>query len=249
MTLESMPELIAPILSFLDPNDLINYATVSKSWQLAVERCTFRKIHLKSTELDRFEDIFVVRHRRAALAVLSYDIILPTYSIHQCARFETKEDKRLNNEALMESLHRIFSLLHSWYEQELMADDNTTPAFRETRSITFKLNAYSPMDVDRRKNVDVEEERHQSTLAGGRADLFEHRYEHSYLRVPEVAELPELLRVTAFHAEELCYNRRIEGSSLAEIANKLPNSEEIVWAVNDDEKRYPEIRQQHRQGK
>lgn len=249
MTLEFLPELIALILSFLDPEDLINCATVSKSWQLAVERCTFRTIHLKSTELDRFRDIFVFGHRRAALAVLNYYIILPTYSVHQCAKFETKKDKRLNNEALMEGLRRVFSLLHSWQGQELTAQDNTLPAFKETRSITFKLNAYSPIDVGWREDVYIQEQRYQSTSLGGRPDLLEHRYEHSYLRALEVAELPELLRVTSFHAVELCHDRRIEGSSLANIAEKLPNLEEIVWAVNDDEKRYPGIRRQHRHGK
>lgn len=243
MAFEPSPELIALILIFLDLDELKNYVTVSKSWQYAVERCTFRTIHLKSTDLDLFRDIFV-DHRRAALADLSYDVILPTYSDHQCARFETDEDKRYNNEALTEAIHRLFSILHSW-NQEIAHGTRTS---KQTRSISFKLNAYSPMDVDHRENVDVEDQRFQAQLAGGRKDLFDHRYEHSFLRVLKLAELPELLQVTSFYAEELCYNRRIEGSSLAGIAGKLPNLETIVWAVNDDEKGYPDIRRQHRYG-
>lgn len=217
--------------------------TVSKSWRYAVERWTFRIIHLKSTDLDVFKDIFV-GHRRAALKDLSYDVILPMYSDHRCARFETEEDKRYNNEALTEAIHGLFSILRSW-NQEIAHDTRTS---KQSQSISFKLNAYSPMDVDHRENVDVEDQRFQTQLAGGRKDLFEHRYEHSFLRVLRLAELPELLQVTSFYAEELCYNRRIEGSSLAGIAEKFPNLQTIVWAVNDDEKKYPDIRRQHRYG-
>ena len=133
MTFEPSPELIVLILSFLDLDELINHVTVSKSWQYSVDRCTFPTIHLKSTDLDRFRDIFV-GHRRAALADLSYDVILPTYSDHQCAKFETDEDKRHNNEALTEALHGLFSILHSW-NQEIAHGTRTS---RQTRSIFFQ---------------------------------------------------------------------------------------------------------------
>ena len=111
MAFEPPPELIALILSFLAPDELINYVTVSRSWQYAVERRTFRRIKLKSTDLEFFRNTFV-GHRRAALADLSYDVILPTYSDHQCARFETEEDKRSNNEALTEAIHGLFFVMH-----------------------------------------------------------------------------------------------------------------------------------------
>ena len=104
------------------------------------------------------------------------------------------------------------------------------------------------MDVDHRETVDVEDQVFHAQLAGGRKDLFEHRYEHPFLRVLKLAELPELPQVTGFYAEELCYNRRIEDSSLAGVAERFPHLETIVWAVNDNEKRYPEIRRQHRYG-
>ena len=209
----------------------------------AVERCTFRRIKLKSTDLEFFRNTFV-GHRRAALADLSYDVILPTYSDHQCARFETEEDKRSNNEALTEAIHGLFFVMHSWHEER---DDKMT-APTQTRPFSFTLNAYSPMDVDHRQNVDIQEQRFQAQLAGGRNDLFEHRYEHSFLRVLKLAELCQLSQITSFYADKLWYTRRIEGSSLAGIAAKLPNLERISWAVNDDEKRYPVIRQQHRYG-
>ena len=243
MAFEPSPELIALTLSFLDREELVKYVTISRSWQYAVERWTFQTIHLKSTDLDVFRDI-VVGHRRATLADLSYDVILPTYSDHRCARFETEEDKRDNNEALTEAIHGIFSILHSWNQGTAHGKGIS----KQTRSISFKLNAYSPMDVDHRENVDVEDQRFQAQLAGGRKDLFEHRYEHSFLRVLRLAELPVLLQVTSFYAEELCYSRRIEGASLAGIAAKSPNLERIVWAVNDNEKRYPDVRRLHRYG-
>lgn len=62
----------------------------------------------------QYASVFSQGHRRLALAQLHYDAILPSYSDHQCARFETDRDKRLNNEALTAAIHELFSLLYSW---------------------------------------------------------------------------------------------------------------------------------------
>lgn len=220
------PELIAMVVSHLSPYPLTQYVTISRQCQYEIERGTFRKILLKSTDLQSFSDIFI-GHRRAALRELTYDAILPTYSGRQRSRRERTKDQQLNSEALTEAVHGLFSVLHSWNG----AGNHGTAVDERGPSITFRLQAYSLMDLDKRNTVNFLEQA---------SDV-----DNIILRVNE---LPEVTQISDFRTEVLCWARRIEGSSLAGIAAKLPNLERISWVVNDDEKRYPALRQQHRFG-
>lgn len=244
-------ELLNIIASFSSSNDLPRLSTISRAWQSAVERRTMRSIQLKSTDLQHFSNIFVHQNRRAALVELSYNAILPAYSDHQCARFETDGDKQQNNQALTDAIRSLLSLLHSWDDRAAGLSDSDMASHSRPAAagrISWTLNAYSPTDVDHRENVDVQAQRFQAQLAGGRKDLFEHRYERSFLRMFNCEELPVVSRIGAFRADEMWYRRRIEGRSLAGIAAKLPNLETVVWTVNDDEKRDVVARQMHRFG-
>lgn len=88
-----------------------------------------------------------------------------------------------------------------------------------------------------RECVDVAEQREDAILAGGRKDLFEYRYEHSFLRLLRADELPPISRISTFeNAKDLCFQRWIEGASPAGIGPKMPNLERVVWFVHDDER-------------
>lgn len=245
-------ELLDRIASFSSSNDLPQLSTISRAWQSVVERRTMRAIQLKSTDLQDFSNVFIHQNRRAALVDLSYNVILPAYNDHQCARFETDRDKQRNNQALTDAIHALLFLLHSWDEEAVgLSGDEMTSYSRPAVAgrISWTLDAYSPTDVHHRQDVNVDAQRFEAQLAGGRKDLFEHRYERSFLRMLNCEGLPAVSRIGGFHVEELCHRRRIEGASLAGIAAKLPNLETIVWAVNDDEKRDALVRQVHRFGK
>lgn len=106
---------------------------------------------------------------------------------------------------------------------------------------------YSLSDPPYREGVDLHEQRRDAEMAGGRKDLFERRYEHSFLRLLRADELPPISRISTFeNAMDLCFERRIEGASLAGIGAKMPNLESVVWFINDDEKKFPEVRRMHR---
>jgi hypothetical protein len=125
--------LLEEIISLLDPSErrLSSYYTVSMQLRFAVERHTFRYIELKSTDLERFEEIFWDHRRREALARIDYKIILPSYS-----------DKDLNDEAFIEAVHAIFRILHSW-EQSHRA---TILNWIRGCPIKLDLSVYSPTD-------------------------------------------------------------------------------------------------------
>jgi hypothetical protein len=60
-------------------------ASVSRHWQLAIERLTFRDIESKSTNLDSFGTIVVGRHHRTFLQKFQFYVVLPKYSDEACA--------------------------------------------------------------------------------------------------------------------------------------------------------------------
>lgn len=241
-------ELFDIIASFSRTSDLPRLSTVSRAWQSTVERFTMREIHIKSTDLQDFSNVFVHPNRRAALINLSYDVVLPAYSERQCARFETGQDKQRNNETLTDAVHSLFSLLHSWDKKARIQSDGTLGYERAEAAgrILLTLDAHSPLDPDRREHVDVRAQRLETLLPNGRKDLFEHRYERSFLRILRCEELSAVPRIRGFEVKKLCHRRRIEGASLAGVAAKLPNLDTIVWAINDDEKFHEAVRQQNR---
>ncbi|KAH8911772.1 hypothetical protein BR93DRAFT_932897 [Coniochaeta sp. PMI_546] len=111
-------------------------ATISRTWQMAFERQTFKRIRLKSTELESFEQI-VTGHRRHFLENLDYSIVLPTYSDGARGLFERGPDRLTNDEAFTAAIHGLFRILQTWNER----DDGT---------IQFRIEAvYSPADESR----------------------------------------------------------------------------------------------------
>lgn len=244
-------ELFDIIASFSRTSDLPRLSTVSQAWQSIVERYTMREIHIKSTDLQHFSNVFIHPNRRAALMNLSYDVVLPAYSERQCARFETGQEKQRNNEFLTDAIHSLFSLLHSWDKRARIQSNGTLSYERAEAAgrISLTLDAHSPVDVDRREHVNVIAQRLETLMPNGRKDLFEHRYERSFLRILRCDELSAVSRIRGFEVTKLCHRRRIEGASLAGVAAKLPNLETIVWAINDDEKFYEAVRRQNRFGK
>ena len=246
---QSPVELLDLIASFSNSDDLPQLSTISRTWQSVIERRTMRAIDLQSTDLEDFSNIFVHHSRQAALVNLSYNVILPAYSDYQCARFETDDDQQQNNEVLTDAVHALFSLLHSWDEEAARLAETEISSRSRPRRMLWTLNAYSPADVDHREGADVEMQRFYAEQYRGRQDIFEHRYERSFLRIFNYEGLPAVSRISRFHVKQLCDQRRIEGATLVRIAAKLPNLETIVWAVNDNEKHNPLVRQNHRFGK
>lgn len=113
-------------------------ATVSRRWQAAIERQTFRHIYLKSTDLDAFETI-VRGDRRHFLHCIQYVIVLPNYNEEACARFERAPDRLANDKAFTFALHGLFRTLSSW--------DNGGNRMESNYSVQLDiLDAHSPMD-------------------------------------------------------------------------------------------------------
>ena len=151
-------EIISLVASYLqrwEHNDSANisergrallpaYATISRSWQYAIERQTFREIAIKSTELVDLSHI-VVNHRRKSLRRLELIVILPTYTDKACAKFETNEDTQSNNQVFTKAIQNLLALLRSWHD-EFQTTENDGGALIQQSLRLYIGDCYSPKD-------------------------------------------------------------------------------------------------------
>lgn len=224
-----------------EPSKLPPYATISRKWQYAIERLTFPEIWLKSTEMDYFSETMLA-HRRRSLAVLQYEIVLPTYGEARCAKFETDDEKRLNNECFTDAIHALFRVMKSWEGTE------GPETLHHTQAICLNLYApYSPMDGIRRGPEKYKKDKWSSGI-GERDDLWEHRYEHSVLRLSNSRDLPSLSSISELYGN-LHYVRSIEPRSIVEILAKLDNLKSVRVTLKENEKKDRQMQQDDRKGK
>ncbi|KAI4196584.1 MAG: hypothetical protein LQ350_006456 [Teloschistes chrysophthalmus] len=192
------------------------------------------KLVLFGTDLSHFAQI-LTGHRKRLLSHLAYDVNLPTYDDKACARFETEQDKETNSRAFTYAIHALYQTLKS-----LEGRGTGT----ECRALTLGIrDIYAPMDSHHRENYEEHKEQCESWQ---RDDLWQHRYEHSFLRLLEHPELPSLSSPSSFTM--FCPTRNIEPKSGLLLATKLSNVRSITLNLSDDEKKYPHIRQQSRYG-
>ncbi|KAL1650885.1 hypothetical protein SLS58_001004 [Diplodia intermedia] len=156
------PELIALIVSFLNEDDnddddkkntttnLAAYAPISRQYQVAVEHLTFRRLRVQSGaehELALFAERLRPRHRRAALAELAFEVLLPAYSADRSAKFERRREREANNAAFSAAVAALFGVLRGWEEED---DDDG----KAGRGIALHLGAYAVADVERPRALD-----------------------------------------------------------------------------------------------
>ena len=250
-------EIISLIASYLprwEHNDRANisergrallpaFATISRSWQHAIEYQTFREMTIKSNELVEFSHI-VVNHRRNLLRRLEINVILPTYTERACAKFEIYEDTQLNNLAFTKAIKDLLVLLRSWHDEcRPTSNDNEASPQRSLRLCIG--DCYSLMDCRYRGWEKYQEDRRESEL-GRRHDLFQHRYESSLLQLDSIEGIREIPQISSFHRSP--GSRNIEPRSLAIIASRFPNLVSFRWRLQDNQKRDPRLSQQTRFG-
>ncbi|KAK7949766.1 hypothetical protein PG988_016405 [Apiospora saccharicola] len=108
---------IAGYLSRIHEGKLIrpSLATLSGSWQYAIEALPFQSLQLTSDHLEVFVAALANgRTRRRFLRSLCLDIILPRYSDEDCARYETADDRAGNNHVFSHHLSALLQELSQW---------------------------------------------------------------------------------------------------------------------------------------
>ncbi|KAK7418691.1 hypothetical protein QQZ08_011127 [Neonectria magnoliae] len=214
-------------------------ATISRPWQQAIEKQTFRKLRLRSTDLDRFETT-VTGSRRRFLSAICFVIILPSYPAEARGRFEREADRRANDEAFTDAVNGLFRILRSWDKDRTGRDTEY--------SIQLDIEAvYSPVDdfhndcrgTPRRiERLDAIEIANEDIVR--RRDLQDRRFQYSYIQLLRPAELPVVPAISSFNTSVM--KRTLAHRTAVDIAAKLPNLRSGNFFMVDTEQRYPGLR-------
>lgn len=189
-------------------------ATLSRSWQHAIEPFTFKVLHITSDELEDFYPAFAVHQtRRCFLQDLHLDIVLPRYSREDCAKYETAGDRAANNDVFSHHISALLQELSQW------------PAGGR---LNLVIGMYSPMDGVHRVPDEFDPGQYEVTL-GRRQDLLSKRYAYSYIRC--TGTIPIVPCVTSFYVHS--GPRFLDPGSLVALTASFPNLERINWRYED----------------
>ncbi|ORY64856.1 uncharacterized protein BCR38DRAFT_185748 [Pseudomassariella vexata] len=113
-------------------------AAVSRKFQRAVERLTFRALDTKPADLDDLERILTPSRQRF-LKHMSFELSVPSYPPRIGSDdYGTDRARRANEEAATAMVRRLFRIMSSWSPQS--SDEDSTP------SVHFRLSGTSPTD-------------------------------------------------------------------------------------------------------
>ena len=239
---------------------LAPYAGISRSWQHAIERLTFEEVHIQSSELDDFARIMSPRrsqvpyhrnNRRAYLKELHFFITFPEEGgrrIENYWAFESEEEQQATSESFTRMMKALFQMLRLWYDDH---DDHDAAHLPPTFRLTLESCHGSKNFTIFKDHNRVDVENHTYIELPAQRGLLERRYRHSMLRLlgdPNLDGLVDVPQVTFFDSYVGSGAREFEPKSLARLASKCPNSEDIAFWLSDNEKKCVARRQSVRYG-
>ena len=195
------------------------YSTLSRPWKEAIELVTFNNLRLKSNELGLFRAI-MTGNRRRFLSNLSYEILLPEYSEEACGRVESDDEKRVNDESFTQGIRNLFSILKVWESEGVQTALRLELPF---------MAAFSPTDLrlDNKSQLRLE-----ITMRKRKKDIFERRFEQSFLRLLEPGQLPNLANLQRLSIRGNS-PRKLAPSIGPDLAGLLFNLRDISWEFGD----------------
>ena len=202
--------------SYSSSNALAPYATISRRWQRAVERHTFRTLYLSS---ERLEDLATIvgahEHRQAHVRVITLHVALAAYDRRQGKDKESEEDGSRATRVFTSTIQEFFQILSPWNDGGERED-----ATRGIHGIHLELLVESPSDESRGSRS--RRSRSPPTTRRARASV-------AHLEVPR-RDLPRVSMVTAL----TCSGRHIETSSMLLLVSKLPNLQVLDTEIEHD---------------
>ncbi|KAK1622470.1 hypothetical protein BDP81DRAFT_455275 [Colletotrichum phormii] len=247
--METLPQdLIDDIVSYLLPQQQVKaiqpydvrvrpispvapLATVSRRLQAAVERATFRSLKITSDEFPKFIEILTPA-RRYHLASLIVTITLPPYDEAASHRAESPEERLINDKCYSNGIKSLFDILRRWEDED--------PETIGYRLALFINHPESPSDTPwPTKYVPWGE------MYPEEDGIYEGRFLHSFIELRESQLLPNLERVkqlVMMQQEERYGHRNTYPKVPIILASKMPNLERFKLFMNDDEKRFEELR-------
>ncbi|KAF7510843.1 hypothetical protein GJ744_005943 [Endocarpon pusillum] len=214
------------------PSRFPPYATLCRHWKEAVELITFHSLRIKSDELVHFQAI-VTGNRCKYLTHLNYRILLPEYSEEACGRVESDDEKWLNDEAFTRGIYNLFSVLKLW------ENEGVQTALRLELPYS---NAFSPTDLrlDNKSQLKLE-----VAMRKRSKDIFERRFERSFLRLLQPGLLPRLRNLQYLNIRGNS-SRKLAPSIGPDLAASLLNLKDISWEFGDCDSQPASVRSDNR---
>ncbi|KAF1937389.1 hypothetical protein EJ02DRAFT_437906 [Clathrospora elynae] len=188
------------------PSQFPRLAILNRLWKEAVETITFRHLGIKSDDLDTLQSI-VTGNRRKYLAKISYTVLLPEYSYEACARVESRDEQRLNDEAFTKGIYDLFAALKTW------EDDAVSPT-------DYRISGPKWGEL----SYDI--------AIGKRIDILYHRWEKSRLHFLKPDMLPVLSNVQHLNIDGDS-SRELVPRIAPDLAMSLPNLRNVEWVFQD----------------
>ncbi|KAI8302348.1 hypothetical protein K4K61_007996 [Colletotrichum sp. SAR11_59] len=164
-------------------------ASVSERFRQAVERLTFHELHIKTSELNKFDEILsgAGSYRRRFLTRLNVVVVLPEYGDHKVPTYEFAADRYANNCAATRGMHQLLYVLSGW-ESDLRLE--------------LTLEAQSPSDSGALTSKQCYQ-RWKEIEQGTRHGLGHQRYEYSMTEIFDVDKMPFVpcVRTIHFHGQ------------------------------------------------
>lgn len=214
------PELAAKIAKYLPKEHEGKkirpaLATLSRSWQYAIEQLTFKTLFIKSYDLEDFCTVFssnTTRHR--FLQYLALDIILPRSVLDERARYETADDRAVNNSVFHSSVLALLQELSQWPDGCVLR---------------ISIDVYPFMDRRYRDQDELENQPYKA-FEVPRNNIFIKRDSQSYIRL--TGAFPVTIPcVTSFHAQPGF--KHLDPGSLVAMTAAFPKLESIDWPFED----------------
>ncbi|KAL6404312.1 hypothetical protein AUP68_13699 [Ilyonectria robusta] len=251
--METLPQdLIDQIVSYLLPENfkpkgsydkrgkpalpIAPLAALSRRLRASVERLTFKYIKINSDELAEFGQLLTPA-RRSLLVGLTFTVILPSYDAAAGLRAESPAERAANDESYTQAIKSLCQTLKRWETEDpesivcRMALTINHPESPSDRPWPSEVAPWSP--------------------GSGTEDecIHEGRYLHSYIDLMHPEELPVLNRVkhlNMLRPEATYAHRNVYPKVPMLLASKMPNLESVKFGMDDDEKRFPDIRKRNR---
>lgn len=268
-------EITANIISHIAEdgrdNSLLQYTTVSRRWQQNIEAKTFAHVTLTPARLaSPFTAQALTPNRvRRFVRCIEARLLLPPYNKEARGRREDANERREADALFTSFIRQMFALLapspgvpstevcgegdgRQGQQPQQPKGVNTMTGYRP--KIRLSLTARCASDTE-----DIME-RQFATYRGASGDLFEARYESSYVDLlpaagrsvqDEAEALPELACVSEVHAQGFSgpRSRAFAPRALCLIASRMSGLKAVDWGLCDKEKRDIALRTTLRTGR
>ncbi|CAG8979374.1 hypothetical protein HYALB_00002500 [Hymenoscyphus albidus] len=184
----------------------------------AVELITFHSLQVRSNQLSDFRT-HVTGNRRKYLTRLIYHIVLPEYPKEVYGHVETAHEQQANSKAFTHAIRDLFSTPKSWEAEGLQSTLRLEFPFR---------GAYSQTDLRVEHMVDIRPR--------GGVDIFQKRFEDSFLEISDSVDFPSLSNVLWLIIRSNS-PRQLAPTVGTSLAAHLPNLKTISWHFGESDEK------------